>query len=114
MLNFHRTFLFGINSVKLAYSYIRFSSLEQAKGDSFRRQTALAQDYCNKNSLQLADLTLRDLGKSAYHGTHFKDGALGDFIDAVKSGSILKGSYLLVESMECHGHLRLPADVRER
>ncbi|ENV3680321.1 recombinase family protein [Vibrio alginolyticus] len=86
--------------MRLAYSYIRFSSLEQAKGDSFRRQTALAKDYCDKHGLKLADLTLRDLGKSAYHGTHFKDGALGEFINAVKEGTIPAGSYLLVESMD--------------
>ncbi|WP_210442292.1 recombinase family protein [Vibrio crassostreae] len=86
--------------MNIAYSYIRFSSLEQAKGDSFRRQTALAKDYCDKHGLNLADLTLRDLGKSAYHGTHFKDGALGEFIDAVKDGTIPRGSYLLVESMD--------------
>ncbi|HBB9961022.1 TPA: recombinase family protein [Vibrio parahaemolyticus] len=86
--------------MRLAYSYIRFSSLEQAKGDSFRRQTALAKDYCDKYGLKLADLTLRDLGKSAYHGTHFKDGALGEFINAVKEGTIPAGSYLLVESMD--------------
>ncbi|ELY5145269.1 recombinase family protein [Vibrio vulnificus] len=87
-------------STPIAYSYIRFSSLEQAKGDSFRRQTTLAKDYCDKHGLNLADLTLRDLGKSAYHGTHFKDGALGEFINAVKEGTIPKGSYLLVESMD--------------
>ncbi|MEZ8503432.1 recombinase family protein [Vibrio splendidus] len=86
--------------MSLAYSYIRFSSLEQAKGDSFRRQTALAKSYCDKHGLNLADLTLRDLGKSAYHGTHFKDGALGEFIGAVKDGTIPRGSYLLVESMD--------------
>ncbi|WP_122082871.1 recombinase family protein [Vibrio coralliirubri] len=86
--------------MNLAYSYIRFSSLEQAKGDSFRRQTVLAKDYCEKHGLNLADLTLKDLGKSAYDGTHFKDGALGEFIGAVKNGTIPKGSYLLVESMD--------------
>ncbi|TCV07211.1 recombinase family protein [Vibrio crassostreae] len=86
--------------MRLAYSYIRFSSIDQAKGDSFRRQTALAKDYCDKYELKLADLTLRDLGKSAYKGTHFKDGALGEFISAVKEGTIPTGSYLLVESMD--------------
>ncbi len=84
----------------LAYSYIRFSSPEQAKGDSFRRQTEQARLYCERNNLELADFTLKDLGLSAYHGNHVKDGALGDFIDAVKSGQIPHGSYLLVESMD--------------
>ncbi|WP_347363260.1 recombinase family protein [Vibrio vulnificus] len=84
----------------LAYSYIRFSSPEQAKGDSYRRQTEQARLYCERNNLELADFTLKDLGVSAYHGNHVKDGALGDFIDAVKNGQIPHGSYLLVESMD--------------
>lgn len=84
----------------IAYSYVRFSSPEQAKGDSFRRQTEQARLYCERNNLQLADFTLKDLGLSAYHGNHIKDGALGEFIEAVKSGKIPQGSYLLVESMD--------------
>lgn len=84
----------------LAYSYVRFSSLEQAKGDSFRRQTEAAQKYCYEQNLELADFTLRDLGLSAYHGNHVKEGALGEFINAVQQGQIPKGSYLLVESMD--------------
>lgn len=84
----------------LAYSYVRFSSPEQAKGDSFRRQTKAARKYCGRNNLQLADFTIKDLGVSAYHGNHIKDGALGKFIDAVKDGRIPQGSYLLVESMD--------------
>ncbi|CDT98099.1 conserved hypothetical protein [Vibrio coralliirubri] len=84
----------------IAYSYVRFSSPEQAKGDSFRRQTEQARLYCERNNLQLADFTLKDLGLSAYHGNHIKDGALGEFIEAVKNGKISQGSYLLVESMD--------------
>ncbi|CAK3116042.1 site-specific DNA recombinase [Vibrio crassostreae] len=84
----------------IAYSYVRFSSPEQAKGDSFRRQTEQARLYCERNNLQLADFTLKDLGVSAYRGNHIKDGALGDFIEAVKDGMISQGSYLLVESMD--------------
>jgi hypothetical protein len=35
--------------VKHAYSYIRFSSPEQAKGDSFRRQSEKAAAWAAKN-----------------------------------------------------------------
>ena len=31
-----------------AFSYIRFSSPEQAKGDSFRRQTDAAEEWARK------------------------------------------------------------------
>ncbi|MDF5014260.1 recombinase family protein [Vibrio parahaemolyticus] len=83
-----------------AYSYVRFSSPQQAKGDSFRRQTKAAREYCEKHGLQLADLTLHDLGLSAYSGTHYEQGALGDFVRAVQQGKVAQGSYLIVESLD--------------
>jgi len=85
---------------QLAYSYVRFSSPQQAKGDSFRRQTKAAREYCEKHGLQLADLTLHDLGLSAYSGTHYEQGALGDFVKAVQQGKVAQGSYLIVESLD--------------
>ncbi len=49
-----------------AYSYLRFSTPEQSLGDSFRRQTALAQEYALRHGLDLdTELTYRDLGISA-------------------------------------------------
>jgi len=39
--------------MKQAYSYIRFSSELQTKGDSLRRQTQLAEDYALKHNLLL-------------------------------------------------------------
>ncbi|EIV8511270.1 recombinase family protein [Vibrio parahaemolyticus] len=99
-------------STQIAYSYVRFSSLEQAKGDSFRRQTEAAQKYCFENGLELADFTLRDLGLSAYHGNHVKDGALGEFIKAVEQGQIPKGAYLLVESMDRLSRERISIALR--
>ena len=85
---------------QLAYSYVRFSSQQQAKGDSFRRQTKAAREYCEKHGLQLADLTLHDLGLSAYSGTHYEQGALGDFVRAVQQGKVAQDSYLIVESLD--------------
>ncbi|MFZ3466404.1 recombinase family protein [Vibrio harveyi] len=85
---------------QLAYSYIRFSSPQQAKGDSFRRQTKAAREYCDQHDLQLADLTLHDLGLSAYHGNHFEHGVLGEFVKAVQQGKVSQGSYLIVESLD--------------
>ncbi|MBA5684836.1 recombinase family protein [Photobacterium damselae subsp. damselae] len=99
-------------STQIAYSYVRFSSLEQAKGDSFRRQTEAAQKYCFENGLELADFTLRDLGLSAYHGNHVKDGALGEFIKAVDQEQIPRGAYLLVESMDRLSRERISIALR--
>ena len=58
----------------VAYSYVRFSSAEQRKGDSLRRQTEAAADWCVRNNARLdASTTLHDLGKSAFRGGHRKN-----------------------------------------
>ncbi|MBT6717191.1 MAG: recombinase family protein, partial [Nitrospina sp.] len=88
-------------AIPRAYSYLRFSTPEQLKGDSFRRQIELSQKYATKHDLELDDtLTLRDLGVSAFRGRNVSEGALGVFIEAVDSGQVRKGSYLLVESLD--------------
>lgn len=46
----------------IAYSYTRFSSEKQAKGDSLRRQTALAETYIRDHpelNLQLSPMSTR-------------------------------------------------------
>ena len=84
-----------------AYSYLRFSTPEQRKGDSFKRQADLATDYAVRHGLELdASLTLHDLGVSAFRGRNAKTGALRSFLDAVHDGLIAEGSYLLVESLD--------------
>ena len=61
-----------------AYSYLRFSTPEQSKGDSLRRQTALADEYAKRHGLTLdTELNLRDLGVSAFRGDNVAVGALG-------------------------------------
>ncbi len=83
-----------------AYSYLRFSTPEQSQGDSFRRQTEAATAYAARNSLDLQELTFRDLGVSAFRGSNVIEGALGQFIAAVDSGKVKRGSYLLVENLD--------------
>ena len=83
-----------------AFSYIRFSTPEQARGDSLRRQLQDTQAWAAARGLVLDD-TLRDLGKSAYKGSHLgKHGALRRFLDLVESGEVERGSYLVVESLD--------------
>jgi len=88
----------------IAYSYIRFSSERQAKGDSIRRQKDLATEYIERNPelrLELdTSLHLTDEGLSAYKGVAQSKGSLGVFIRLVEDGKIEKGSYLLVESLD--------------
>lgn len=85
----------------IAYSYIRFSKAEQKKGDSLRRQIELSEKYAASNGLTLDDtLDLRDIGLSAFDRSNIERGALGAFLDAVKTGRVTRGSYLLVESLD--------------
>ncbi|WMI99763.1 recombinase family protein [Pseudomonas chlororaphis subsp. aurantiaca] len=87
-----------------AYSYIRFSSPEQAKGDSYRRQKAAAEAYCLANDLELVnskEYRFFDSGRSAYKGEHLDDtGELARFLTFVENGSIARGSVLIVESLD--------------
>ncbi len=84
-----------------AYSYLRFSSPEQIKGDSFRRQITLSRKYAENHNLELDEsLTFHDLGISAYRSKNIKEGALGAFIEAYDKGIVHQGSYLLVESLD--------------
>src|SRR5688572_21023023 len=83
------------------FSYLRFSSPEQARGDSFRRQTEEPERWCRERGLELDDtLTLHDLGRSAFRGSHAEFGALRVFLDLVESGRVERGSILLVESLD--------------
>src|SRR5690349_19321284 len=84
-----------------AYSYLRFSTPEQERGDSFRRQAQLARDYALAHRLELdEELTFRDLGVSAFRGRNAEVGRLGEFREAVRDGVIPRGSYLLLESLD--------------
>ena len=84
-----------------AYSYIRFSTPEQRKGDSLRRQTEYSEQYVKQHGLILDDrLKMQDLGVSAYCGANRDKGALGAFLKLVETGDIVPGSVLLVESLD--------------
>lgn len=84
-----------------AYSYIRFSSAKQMKGDSIERQTKLSENYAAKHGLAIdTELNMRDLGISAFDRSNLNKGALGQFLQLVEDGQIPQGSYLLVESLD--------------
>jgi DNA invertase Pin-like site-specific DNA recombinase len=99
--------------MRRAYSYIRFSSPEQLRGDSLRRQAALSEGYCRRHGLVLDDtLTLRDLGVSAFRSRNAKQGALAAFLQAVKAGKVEPGSVLVIESLDRLSRDRIRAAVR--
>jgi hypothetical protein len=81
------------------YSYLRFSSPEQALGDSEQRQLEDAQRYATAKGLTF-DETLADKGLSGYHGDHRTKGALGRFLLRVKAGDVPPGSILVIENVD--------------
>jgi DNA invertase Pin-like site-specific DNA recombinase len=82
------------------YSYTRFSTPGQAKGDSLRRQTKEAADWAAARGMTLdTELTFHDAGLSAWTGEN-EGGQLGVFREAVKTGLVPRGSVLAVESFD--------------
>lgn len=83
----------------LAYSYIRMSRPEQMRGDSLRRQNAAAEAWAARRGLRI-DQTIRDIGVSAFRGKNRTVGALAEFLRLVEAGTVDRGSYLIVESLD--------------
>lgn len=85
----------------VAFSYIRFSSPAQMKGDSLRRQTEASEEYAQEHGLYIDhSLHLQDLGISAFHGKNATEGKLAGFLSAVQTGHVPAGATLLVESLD--------------
>src|SRR5437879_2330587 len=63
-----------------AYSYLRFSTPDQLKGDSQRRQLEAARSYAREQGLELdEELTFHDLGVTAFRGKNANVGMLARF-----------------------------------
>jgi len=88
----------------VAYSYMRFSSPRQERGDSIKRQTEARDNWLKRNPgvVAAADGDYRELGTSSFRGKHRLDDktALKQFITAVESGRVKPGSILIVESFD--------------
>jgi DNA invertase Pin-like site-specific DNA recombinase len=91
-------------STPVAFSYVRFSTPEQRRGDSLRRQTEAAADWCERHGVSLdTSRTYHDLGKSAYLGEHRKNpdrAALAAFLKLAEDGKVPRGSYLIIEALD--------------
>jgi DNA invertase Pin-like site-specific DNA recombinase len=84
-----------------AYSYLRFSTPEQAQGDSQRRQLEKAREYAELHGLELdEELTFEDKGISGFKGLNAKRGALKRFLDAIEMEIVEPGSFLLIENLD--------------
>lgn len=86
---------------KTAISYIRFSTAQQAEGEGLERQARLAREYADRHGMELDEnLTMRDLGISAFTGKNLAQGALGAFVKAVVDKKVPPNSYLLIEDVD--------------
>ena len=87
-----------------AYSYIRFSSKKQEKGDSLKRQREDRQRWLDRHPNVILDdeIDLEELGVSGYFGKnlHPEYGKLGNFIKLCEDGLIPENSYLLLEHLD--------------
>jgi DNA invertase Pin-like site-specific DNA recombinase len=86
---------------KVGYSYIRFSTVQQAQGNSYDRQLSRTRDYCALRGMTLDEkLHFSDLGVSAWKGKNLEGGELGYFLQACREGTVKRGSALIVEGMD--------------
>jgi DNA invertase Pin-like site-specific DNA recombinase len=85
--------------MKTAFSYIRFSSPEQARGDSFRRQSEQAEDWAKANGYRIAK-TWKDLGVSSYRGANVKSGQFAEFLRDVAADELPEHSVLILENLD--------------
>lgn len=89
----------GKEAIRTAYSYIRFSTPEQAQGWSEERQRAKSKKLADKNGWSLdGKFKLFDKGRSAFHKGYQHD--LAKFLAAVKKGDIRPNSILIVERLD--------------
>lgn len=81
-----------------AYSYIRFSTPEQAAGDSLRRQLSATEAYCHQNGLVLSLKNFRDLGISGFKEK--TQPSLSDMLTAIETGMIKPGDLVILENLD--------------
>lgn len=82
-----------------AIRYSRFSTEKQEKGDSLTRQKLACESMAERKGWVI-ERAIEDLGRSAWHGHHLRDGNLGRFANEVRSGSIPAGTILIVEKTD--------------
>ena len=66
-----------------AYAYVRMSTVEQARGDSERRQLAQIERFLTENNAELIEPVFLDR-LSSFNGKNVKKGAIKDFLERVK------------------------------
>jgi DNA invertase Pin-like site-specific DNA recombinase len=86
------------SSKPIAYAYSRFSSAQQAEGDSKRRQDSLIKAWPDAEKHEIR--YLHDPGISAYSGKNRTIGQFGVFLASLRSGLLGPRPVLLVENLD--------------
>lgn len=90
-----------LHVARLAISYLRCSTPEQAQGDSIRRQIEAAEEYAKRNGFDLdRSISFHDEGLSGYSGANRTKGKLRLLLERTRQGLIPKGTALLVENID--------------
>ncbi|ELT1236941.1 recombinase family protein [Salmonella enterica] len=82
----------------LAFSYARFSTKSQAIGTSLERQLNASRLFCSERGLTLSPKGYHDLGVSGFK--QVKRPELEQMLQAIQSGDIPSGSYILIEAID--------------
>jgi DNA invertase Pin-like site-specific DNA recombinase len=86
---------------RLAFSYLAFSTPQQADGRSDDRQHGAAQKWCEENGFTLAlSRQYCDKGVSRYNGRARMKGALSRFLKKCGTPEVPAGSILIVEDFD--------------
>lgn len=82
-----------------AYAYVRYSSTVQADGDSVERQVNPLEAFERKFGIKIEEVFL-DAGVSSFRGDNARKGQLKVILDRIEKGSITRGDYIVVESID--------------
>lgn len=84
---------------RLAVSYTRFSSGQQAKGSSLERQSQAFSVWLSKHP-EFEPLTYSDAGVSAFRGRNKRKGSLSTILQLIEQGFLSEGDCLVIEAMD--------------
>lgn len=82
-----------------AYAYIRWSTAAQLTGDSETRQLAELERFEQNTGIEIVR-KFRDSGRSAFRGDNSRRGEFRLLLDCILSGEIVRGDYIVVESID--------------
>jgi len=83
-----------------AYSYRRWSSERQTKGDSLSRQTEITRNIAKQHAWDLDESLKPAMGISAFKGDNLEKGSLAQFLNDVNGGRIKTPCVLIVEQLD--------------